>query len=275
MGFTAQVRGVLSRPREQWGAICRSASRCAYRKLDVDWDVYNTHDYLFTHDTIVSSVSADYSGELHKRCAEAGILSLYLNGLCGDIDPWKPSPERMAGFSAKILTVLENNRRELPLTLSGTRLPFTLRLSFLSREEIRATAARAVQKAGSPEAGVARAALAWADEMLRTFDTLRAEEPGDAACCLLGGIPILALPFEGYTEIGLAFRRKTGEPDALVLGCAEKLRGYLPTADDFERQSYAAMESMFLYRRLSPLPGEAERLADQLAARCSAARPFL
>ena len=215
----------------------------------------------------VSCVSADFSGELHKVCASVGILSIYLNGLCGDIDPWKPTPERMAGFAGKIPEVLEKNRRELPLTLEGGRLPFTLRLTMFSREEISAVTARAVEKAGGPEAGAARSALAWEEEMLRTYDSLTEEEPGDAACCLLGGIPILALPFEGYTGIGIGFRRKTGREDALVLGCAEQLRGYLPTMDDFERESYAAKESMFLYRRLPPVPGEAERLAEQLAER--------
>ena len=213
----------------------------------------------------VSCVSADFSGELHRRCAEKGILSIYLNGLCGDIDPWKPTPERMAGFAAKILDTLEKNCRDLPMTLAGARLPFTLRLSFLTREEIRAAAARAAEKAGGPEKGAARSALAWEEEMLRIHETLTKEEPGDAACCVLGGIPILALPFEGYTGIGTAFRRLTGEEDAMVLGCAEQLRGYLPTRDDFERESYAAKESMFLYRRFSPVPGEAERLAEQLA----------
>ena len=43
--------------------------------------------------------------------------------------------------------------------------------------------------------------------------------------------------------------------------------------DDFERESYAAKESMFLYRRLPPVPGEAERLAEQLAERYRAMFP--
>jgi hypothetical protein len=213
----------------------------------------------------VTSVSADFSGELHKRCAEKGILSIYLNGVCGDIDPWKPKPEKMAAFAAKILETLENNLREVPATMKGGRLPFTLRLNYLTRDGIRAAAARAVEKAGGPQAGPARSALAWEEEMLRIYGSLAAEEPGDAACCVLGGIPILAIPFEGYTGIGTAFRRLTGEEDAMVLGCAEQLRGYLPTKDDFERESYAAMESMFLYRRFAAMPGEAERLAEQLA----------
>ena len=213
----------------------------------------------------VSCVSADFSGELHRRCAEAGILSVYLNGLCGDIDPWHPSPERMAEYGQKLFETLRAGLQELPLTLSGGRLPFTLRLVPFTREDIREAAARSVRKAGGPEAPAARCALAWEEELLGQFDSLVSEEPGDAAYFVLGGVPVLALPFEGYTGIGMDFRSLAGCPDAMVLGCAEQLRGYLPTRDDFLRDSYAAKESMFLYRRLPPVPGEAERLARQLA----------
>lgn len=213
----------------------------------------------------VSCVSADFSGELHRRCTETGIRSLYLNGLCGDIDPWKSSPERMEEYATRLFHTLQTGYRELPMTLSGGRLPFTLRRVYLSREEISVAAARAVENAGGPDVPAARCALAWEEELLSRYGSLSAEEPGDAACCLLGGVPILALPFEGYTGIGMDFRRLTRCEDACVLGCAEQLRGYLPTRDDFLRESYAAKDSMFLYRCLPPVPGEAERLAAQLA----------
>ncbi len=211
----------------------------------------------------VSCVSADFSGELHRLCERAGARSIYLNGLCGDIDPRERSPERMSDFAAAILEALDQHRRSLPLTISGGRLPFTLRLLPLLREGILAAAKKAVDRAGGPALPAARVVLAWRKELLARAETLSFEEPGDAAYCVLGGVPILALPFEGYTGIGMAFRRLAGCPDALVLGCAEELRGYLPTKKD--SSSYAALDSPFLYRRLPPVPGEAERLAVQLA----------
>ena len=216
---------------------------------------------------VVKSVSADFSGELHRLCAEAGIRSVYLNGLCGDIDPLHRTPERMAEFAALLFRILSGREafRELPLTLSGGRLPFTLRLAPLSEEEIHEAAAGFTERAGGPDKPAAQCALAWKEELLGQFGFRVTEEPGDAAYCILGGIPILALPFEGFTAIGMEFRRLAGCEDALVLGCAEQLRGYLPTRDEYLRESYAAKDSTFLYRRLPPLPGEAERLAEQLA----------
>jgi len=80
---------------------------------------------------------------------------------------------------------------------------------------------------------------------------------------LLGGVPVLALPFEGFTQIGMDIRRISGREDALVLGCAEELLGYLPTRDDISRGTYAALESTFLYKRLPVVPGEAERLGEE------------
>ena len=59
-------------------------------------------------------------------------------------------------------------------------------------------------------------------------------------------------------------RRLSGRSDALVLGCAEELLGYLPTKDDISRGTYAALESTFLYKRLPVVPGEAERLGEEM-----------
>ena len=75
---------------------------------------------------------------------------------------------------------------------------------------------------------------------------------------------MIALPFEGFTRIGMDIRRIIGRHDALTLGCAEELLGYLPTKDDIKRGAYAALESTFLYKRLPVVPGEAERIGQEM-----------
>ena len=100
--------------------------------------------------------------------------------------------------------------------------------------------------------------------MLAGFDALVPEEKLSIACIWLGGVPIVALPFEGFVRTGEMIRVQIGDPRAMILGCAEELLGYLPTADDIDRKAYAALESSFLYKRLPPLPGEAERLGRQV-----------
>ncbi len=65
---------ILANPERDWRAFrakAEGSSRLAYRKLDVDWSVYNIRDYLFTHDTIVASVATEPDGyTIKKGCWE-------------------------------------------------------------------------------------------------------------------------------------------------------------------------------------------------------------
>ena len=212
----------------------------------------------------VSAISADFAGAVNRLAEQQGYASLYLNGLCGDIDPWKPSPERMENFARQIASLLGAERKSLPPDFRAGKIPFTLRHPSVTIEEIHAAAANAVKRAGGEEAPAARVARAWERKMLGRASALPTREALSASWILLGGVPILALPFEGFTRIGMDIRRRLGRQDALVLGCAEKLMGYLPTRDDMARGAYAALESTFLYGRLPVLAGEAERLGEEL-----------
>lgn len=218
-------------------------------------------------------ISADFSGAIDDLLEEKGLRVVYLNGLCGDIDPWQPSEERMNAFARITADAFWQGHRPLPLTVTGGRLPFTIRLSPVTREDIFSAARQAEIKAGGADQPAARVAQAWEQQMLSRFENLPTEESYAAAYCVLGGVPILALPFEGFTDIGNDFRRRTGCSDALVLGCAEELRGYVPTRDDIARGSYAALESTFLYHRLPLVSGEAERISAHLADAYQSARP--
>ncbi len=212
----------------------------------------------------VPLVSADFAGAVNHLAEERGYAPLYLNGLCGDIDPWNPSPERMEGFARQIASLLDAEGKPLPLAFQAGNIPFTLYHPSVSLAEIHAAAADAVRRAGGETAPAARVARAWERKMAKRAHALPTEEALKASYLLLGGVPILALPFEGFTRIGMDIRRKLGRQDALVLGCAEELMGYLPTRDDLARGAYAALESTFLYGRLPVLAGEAERLGEEL-----------
>ena len=212
----------------------------------------------------VPLVSADFAGAVNHLAEERGYAPLYLNGLCGDIDPWNPSPERMEGFARQIASLLDAEGKPLPLDFQAGNIPFVLYHPSVSLAEIHAAAADAVRRAGGETAPAARVARAWERKMAKRAHALPTEEALKASYLLLGGVPILALPFEGFTRIGMDIRRKLGRRDALVLGCAEELMGYLPTRDDLARGAYAALESTFLYGRLPVLAGEAERLGEEL-----------
>lgn len=68
------INKILENPREQWNQLkkqARGKARVAFRKLDVDWQKYNTKDYLFTHDSICCSVATEDNGYwLKPACYE-------------------------------------------------------------------------------------------------------------------------------------------------------------------------------------------------------------
>lgn len=211
----------------------------------------------------IPHISADFAGGINRIMEAQGALPLYLNGLCGDIDPFNPTPERLDEFAALVTSIFTKDHEALPLTLESGDIPFTLRLTPVTREDILSAAEIAVQKAGDDE-GPARVALIWKDEMLEKLDRLTDTEELCGKYLILGGVPIVAVPFEGFTCIGQEIRGIIGREDALTLGCAEELLGYLPTRDDIKRGAYAALESTFLYKRLPVVPGEAERLGEEM-----------
>ncbi len=214
----------------------------------------------------VTAVSADFAGEVCRLLDAQGMQTIYLNGLCGDIDPTRQSDALLDSFAGLVADCFLRQSRPLPMTLSGQTLPFTLQLIPVTIEDISEAASRAAASAGGKDAPAARVARTWETEMLEKFSSLEMHEDITAKLLLLGGVPVLALPFEGFTQIGMDIRRLCGRDDALVLGCAEELLGYLPTKDDISRGTYAALESTFLYKRLPVVPGEAERLGMEMGA---------
>mgnify|MGYP007061823197 CR=1 FL=1 len=73
MNITAQIHKILSNPQRQWKDFVvssRGGLRTAYRDIQVNWNVYNSKDYLFTHDSIVASVATDPDGYTIKPATE-------------------------------------------------------------------------------------------------------------------------------------------------------------------------------------------------------------
>ena len=222
----------------------------------------------------IRGVSADYPGRVCANLEERGFRALYLNGLCGDIDPIRCAreerPARLAGFAETICEGLTGEGVSLPLTARGGQVEASLRLRPLAPEDIRRLADQANEKETDPPGG-GRVAREWEKEMLESYDAAKTEEAFHVRYLLLGGVPIAALPFEGYTLTGMLIRKALGSEDGLILGCAEEMLGYLPTMDDYDRGSYASRDAFFLYRRVPTLRGEAERLGRDLGEKLAEA----
>ena len=222
----------------------------------------------------IKGISADYPGRVCAKLEERGFQAMYLNGACGDIDPIRCAkeerPARLSGFADTICQGMEGEGVSLPLTVSGGQVEDNLKLQPLTPDDIRRMADAANQQETDPPGG-GRVARAWEQEMLEAFDPNKTEDAFHVRYLSLGGVPIAALPFETYTLTGMLIRQALGSKDALVLGCAEEMLGYLPTMDDYDRGSYASKDAFFLYRRIPTLRGEAERLGEELGQKLAAA----
>jgi len=213
---------------------------------------------------VIPQVSADYPGAVNRLVDAAGFHSIFLNGVCGDIDPAEKTREARDAFAKAIAGVLEAEEKPLPLTLRAGAIDYELRTVMMTREARHAAVEASVARAGGADRPAARPALVWEKDMLKREGTLTGREAVRARYVILGGVPIVSMPFEGYTRIGREIREIVGREDALVLGCQEEMLGYLPTRDDIAQGGYAALESTYLYRRLPVVPGEAERLGETL-----------
>ena len=217
-------------------------------------------------------ISADYPGKICEKLALQGVEAMYLNGLCGDIDPVPCAPEerpaRLKRFADSVCEAVNAPKIDLPLTVFGGKTESQVRLLHVTKEDISRIADTADRGETNPPGG-GKVARAWEKEMLEGYDGIRFEEAFDVRYLCLGGVLIAALPFEGYTKTGMLIRDALQDQRALVLGCADQLLGYLPTADDIDRHSYASMDASFLYHRLPSQKGEAERIGQDLGEKLS------
>lgn len=215
-----------------------------------------------------TGISADFAGNACRVMAEqTDTLPMFVNGLCGDIDPVRvPDAERLQNrqrFAEAIVRAALAEKQPLPLTVSGGCLHEVLKLTPVTLDSIHQIAdAQANRNQSIPGGDIV--ARIWEKEMTARFDTLSSREPIQVHYLKIGGVPIVSLPFEGFTAIGNLIRAQVGDDRAVTLGCADQLLGYLPTKDDIERGAYAAWESVFLYKRLPISPGEAERLGTEI-----------
>ena len=148
--------------------------------------------------------------------------------------------------------------RELPLTVRAGQIDWRLHTVAMDGPARDALCQRVAERDGA-DAVTTRVARIWAEEMPSHPERMTGEESAPSRYVILGGVPIVAYAFEGFTRTAQLIREESGCPDALVLGCAGELMGYLPTREDIEAASYAAQESVFLYKRMPACAGEAER----------------
>lgn len=217
----------------------------------------------------IAFVSADYAGEVNRLEEALGVKSIYVNGLCGDIDPIAPKEieareQTMFRFAQAIVDAAHAAMKPCEICLKAGEIPFALRLTRLGGGEIRARAKAALEDARSTLPHTDRIISIWEDAALARPQPMPETEDIRVHYARVGDMLLVALPFEGYTLTGELMREALGSERVMVLGCAEQLCGYLPTREDIAVGSYASIYSPMQDLRMPPFPGEAERLGREI-----------
>jgi neutral ceramidase len=250
---------------------------------------YATHPVVLGPGNL--QLSADYPGDV-ARCLEEerGGTGLFLQGACGDVDPtvqrergWGNGTfEDSRGIGERLartaVAALHDATREGDPTIRVARRIIDVPLEPVPTEErLRALVAgfeadrrRAAAEPRDREREMtAEAMLDWAGEVRHAVSVGRVpwSVPAELFVAGVGRYRIVGIPFETYTDIALAVRRRLPGLTVAFTGCANGLYGYCATGWAKEQGGYGPGDSNRWFPLLpSPIAREAEPLIVREAA---------
>lgn len=207
-------------------------------------------------------VSADYPGAVVRGLEKMGYQGIFLNGICGDVDPvinrtaWGTgTPETMEGYAAQILA--EYGRHLGPMSLSEplscALVDVDMPLAPWGAADIDGVVAHIQQETGEvyDGSGYAQAAENWRRRLLDALARGEGKvEHTQVQLMRLGRLLIVALPYEAFTALGERIRSAFPDYEVWVLGNANATTAYLPTRQALEQGfSYATIGSCIAYGR--------------------------
>jgi len=239
-------------------------------------------------------ISSDFPSYLRNAVETDGGLSLWATGCAGDVNTGHSaeasfrddqSGRRTFAEAERIGNLLAQTLRHGDFRTINTqhvifkRMAVVLPLSPFDAEQTTRDRQMWTESASSsppPVAALYRAWVTWADRILaldrqeQTPDGLPPADPEGDTCadgwhgfvCLLdlGGVAIITLPGEPFLAVAEAVKAATDKP-VLVLGYADGVPGYLPTADEYRHGGYEVVDAHRYYgMRAAFAPGGAERL---------------
>lgn len=273
--------GVAWNRRHADGPLDRSVPMIRIRDSDGQFIAvmasYACHPVVLAADNLL--MTADYPFYVRQalEAAHRGAVALFLTGCAGDVN---------TGHTAQASWTLAANSARTFAT--AERLGGRIAAAALEAGEQRATDAVAAAHreidlafARLEDAPLPDLAARWRSER-ETAEPVRAlllghwiewaerhqnVEPGTwrARVSLLdwGGIPIVAMPGEIFSETGLAVRHACAGTPAFVLGYAEGTPGYIPPRSEFAFGGYEVEEAhRFIGMPATFAPGSAETLGD-------------
>jgi neutral ceramidase len=224
-------------------------------------------------------ISADWPGQTAKTLTEqlpGRPIALVTNGPCGNLNP----PGRNASFDQVVEwggqvahAVLDDLKQAPPCPDASLRVRSTtisLPLEAMTPDQINAYAHKITQDSrGLAEFGdtLRRAAENWRRARIADLQQNRAADSREVELFAagLGPIVFVGVNAEVFSAMSDLIRQQTGRPVHIV-GYANGLIGYLPTAAAYDEGGYEVETAHVFYNTLRPQRGALESLARHAAA---------
>jgi hypothetical protein len=200
-------------------------------------------------------VSADYPGYVMKAIEENGIDPLYVTGFCGDIDPPVQRDYRtMENHGERIARVaLESINSSVEIEYDS--LDFGIRLINLpyeipSQDDLLTRLDDALScLEEDPSDMVALVTISWVkDALLNLHESdMKTHAKTYIQALKIGDLYIIGIPGEVFTQFGLDLRQRNPGIRLMTANTSNAPIGYIPTADEFDRQGYASHAAAHIY----------------------------
>lgn len=217
-----------------------------------------------------SHVSADWPGAVVREIERTGHRAVFVQGFCGDIDPVLQMNRWGEGTADDLFDIADLVRRRLVRAeryavsrpeprLAASELRIDVPLTVYDKRTIEREAA-SFEKKYSQFPGAARFARDWRKRALAAAPVLR-KSPAirgvPVQALSVGGLKLVALPGEFFSEIGLKLQ-KTDAP-LIPIGYANGNIGYIPTDKDFRDTADYACYCAPMFYKLFPFQAGVER----------------
>jgi hypothetical protein len=227
--------------------------------------------------------TADYPHYVRTAIEDAypGATAVFATGCCGDVNTGHSAyaSQTLAASNDRTFARAEQlGRRIAAAALAAPETPVDGPVTAadamvgvaLHRREVEPLPELAARWTVEAEAHPERAALlaAWAD-WARNWNGSPVDGTwtGRVSALRWGGVPIVALPGEIFTETALSIRAALGNEPAFVLELADASPGYIPPRSEFAFGGYEVEEAhRYIGMPGTFAPGTAEKLADAACA---------
>ena len=227
-------------------------------------------------------ISPDYPGYLVDFVERTwGGTAIFVNGCCGDIDPYCNGIKWGAGDSKECQRMAQAIGGAALQAASGTKLKSDFRVNgrssiidlplrpVPSREKantILREAEKKLQSAGGSKASrwEAEYMLRWAQAQAKLAEEGRKPRIRMEIQALnLGPETLVCVPAEVFSGIGLNIKRSLDGQQTMVVGYANGCVGYIPTRAAFRTQGYATRLATHLSNGTALAPSVGEVIAKQ------------